>query len=394
MFRAPNACSIVTAILPNAAATRVIKDTVDAGGGSALAWKARGTMLRDHWMSRWMPPISPVKTVLQMVVPSSRVDTVVSSVMNSGRLHQQAVGAVFSTPCDYAYMGSKFHRWPKDDTPTEQATPAKESLSIIHCSVGQALSDRVARAAVDAGAHGPVIYFTEGRGLRDRIGWLRITKEHLQEVQMVVVEQALADDVFDAMEIAGGFSHPGRGLMYRMDIDRGMFNLPSNFTKHQHDANMQQIIRAIDHLSGHSHWRDQSVYRLGDQGRVTGVAGFKGAGRISINRVALTAIAPRKHVERITDLIIDSGATGLSIVFGRFVGAAISDDANIRIHDEHCVIRSIIPPDIAARVCAVIDDTAEELGVQDICVLVNEIKRTATYVPGSAEYRKPSKQVA
>ena len=394
MFRDNKAYSIVTAILPNAMAGRVIEGTVEANGGTALAWKARGTLLRDHWLSRWMPPISPVKTMLQMVVPQSQVDGIVAAIMESGRLHQQATGAVFSTPCDHAYIGSEFHSWPETNESAAGKHAVSESLSVILCSVGQAFSDRVARAAVEAGAHGPVIYFTEGRGLRDRVGWLRIAKEQLQEVQMVVADEAQVDDVFDAMAKAGGFNKPGRGLMYRMNIDKGMFNLPSSFVKHRHDANMHQIIKAIDHLNGHTHWRDQSVFALGDEGRIVGVEGFSAQGADALDRVALTGIVRREQMERLTDLIIDSGATGLNMTFGRFVGEAHCEKSGARIHDEHCIVRSIIPPAIAERICAVVDDTAEDLGIRDLCMLVNPIQRTATYVPGRVDHRVEDRQQA
>ncbi len=387
MFRNSKAYSIVTAILPNATAARVIEGTVEANGGTALAWKARGTLLRDHWLSRWMPPIGPVKTVLQMVVPQTQVDGIIAATMESGRLHQQATGAVFSTACDHAYVGSGFRTWPQDTGSAAGEHAVSESLSVILCSVGQAFSDRVARAAVEAGAHGPIIYFTEGRGLRDRVGWLRITKEQLQEIQMVVVDEAQVDDVFDAMARAGGFDKPGRGLMYRMNIDKGMFNLPSSFVKHRHEANMQQIIKAIDHLSGHTHWRDQSVFALGEQGRVVGVEGFSAAVPQPLERVALTGIVRREQMGRLTDLIIDAGATGLNMTFGRFVGEEQANRSGVRIHDEHCIVRSIIPPAVAARICAVVDETAEDLGIRDLCVLVNPIQRTATYVPGGVDNR-------
>jgi len=394
MFRNNKAYSIVTAILPNATAARVIEGTVEASGGTALAWKARGTLLRDHWLSRWMPPIGPVKTVLQMVVPQSQVDGIVAATMESGRLHQQATGAVFSTPCDHAYVGSEFHAWPEGNESAAGKHAVSESLSVILCSVGQAYSDRVARAAVEAGAHGPIVYFTEGRGLRDRVGWLRIAKEQLQEVQMVVADEEQVDDVFDAMAKAGGFSKPGRGLMYRMNIDKGMFNLPSSFVKHRHEANMHQIIKAIDHLSGHTHWRDQSVFALGDQGRIVGVDGFSGQASASLDRVALTGIVRREQMERLTDLIIDSGATGLNMTFGRFVGEEHAETSGVRIHDEHCIVRSIIPPTVAAQICAVVDDTAEDLGIRDLCLLVNPIQRTATYVPGGVDHRTQDTQEA
>ena len=153
------------------------------------------------------------KTMVPLLAPTDEVPHLVSTIVERARLHQQATGAVFSTPCDHAYFGSEFNVWPsRDDTPAaKSAHNLTENLNIIYCTVGHKLSDRVSKAAISAGAHGPIVYYGEGRGLRDRLGWLRITKEHEQEVLMVIADESDADQVFDAMAKAGELHLPGRG---------------------------------------------------------------------------------------------------------------------------------------------------------------------------------------
>ena len=389
--------SVVTAILPNAASNRVAQALVVDAGATAMTWRARGTLLRDHWWARWMPPIGPVKSMLQLVVHNSEVDRILTTVIDSGRLHQQATGAVFSTPCERAFLGTDFHAWPSQSNtmPARSDHGWSENLSIIGCIVGQAYSERVARAAVNAGAHGPVIYFSEGRGLRDRIGWLRITKEHNQEVLLVLVDDAQAPEVFAAMAKAGELDQPGRGIMYRMNIDKGMFNLPSRFSKHRHPASMQQIIHAIDQLSGHKHWRDQGVFDIGSSGRVTGLANFGDNRSILKDRQRLTAIVPREQMQPLMDMALDAGAPGINMTFTRLVAPQEGNGvASARINNEYVVLRSILEPQVIERVYEAVRDRAEGKGITDLCLLTNAVPQMATYVPGSTDYRAPNKQEA
>ena len=110
-FQDDHRLATVTAVLPNSTAQRVVDGALQESDASAFVWKARGTLLHDHWWKRWVPPISPVKTVLQMIVPESEVARMVGGVVQQGRLNLQATGAVFSTPSQRVYMGSQFQQW-------------------------------------------------------------------------------------------------------------------------------------------------------------------------------------------------------------------------------------------------------------------------------------------
>ena len=389
--------SVVTAILPNAASNRVAQSLVVDAGATALTWRARGTLLRDHWWARWMPPIGPVKTMLQLVVHKDEVDRIQTTIIDSSRLHQQATGAVFSTPCQQAFVGTDFHASPSppNDSSTSEEHGWSENLSIICCIVGQAYSERVSRAAVNAGAHGPVIYLSEGRGLRDRIGWLRITKDHDQEVLLVLADDAQACDVFAAMAKAGELDKPGRGIMYRMNINKGMFNLPSRFSRHRHPASMHQIIHAIDQLAGHKHWRDQGAFDIGNNGRATGLANLGDNRSVLENRQRLTAIAPREQLRTLTDTILDAGAPGINMTFARLIAPLEGNRAaSARINDEYAVLRSILEPQVMEQVYKTVCEAAEGSGTTDFCLFTNAVPQMATYVPGRVDYRAPQTEVA
>ena len=390
MFRDDHNLSTVTAVLPNATVRGVMEGVLQEPGSNAFVWKARGTLLHDHWWKRWVPPISPVKSVLQMIVPEEEVDRVVGTVVERSRLNLQATGAVFSTPSEKVYMGSEYVGWPaKESLARDRDHGLSDSLSIIYCIVAHNMSDRVARAAVNAGAHGPIVYYSEGRGLRDRLGWLRITKEHEKEVLMVLADDNDVEDVFDAMAKAGELHLPGRGFMYRFSIDKGMFNLPSRVSHHHYAANMQQIINAIDHLAGHSHWRDQAVFDVGGEGRSVGLDFLQPETPELQDQVCVASIVRRDQMQILVDLLLDAGAPGLNFSYARRSAPDAGDEfAGARISEEYALLRCIASTDLADRICSVVETSAEELGVRDLIVQLHAVQRIATYVPGSVDYRQ------
>lgn len=385
MFTVDHNITTVNVVLPPVKARQVAEHLMQQAkhqpenqGRHALLWQARGSLLHEHWLKRWIPPISPAKTMMQMVVPDSQVDGIIESVVDIGKLNYQATGAVFSTRHEHTMIGREFSVWPGEETKPTRAK-LHTGLTAIVCIVSHRISDRVCGAAIRAGAHGPIVYCSEGRGIRDRLGWLRITKEHEKEVLTLICDEEDVDDVFDAMAKAGGLHLPGRGFMYRTDIAKGLFNLPSRLAHHHHEASLQQIIGAIDHLQGHAHWRDQSAFDVG-HGRGAGVKLSTDVGEMA--RTCFTAVVRRTHVPALTDLFIDEGVPGLNINFARQLSDKnISIDEGPVISDEYALLRAIVPSSHAGGLAAALEARTTEAGLHDLCLLVNPVGRVVTYDP-------------
>ena len=389
MFSNDHQLATVTVILPSKTAHQVARELTTEQGEQLLKWPARGTLLHDHWLKKWVPPISPTKQMLQMIVPNSQVDHIVNTVVDVGKLNYQATGAVFATPHDHAYLGSGFHIWPGEETQPGNSAKLNRSLTVLYCIVSHGVSDRISKAAINSGAHGPVVHYCEGRGLRDRLGWLRITKEHEKEVLMVICDEDDCEEVFDAMVKAGELHLPGRGFMFRLSIDKGMFNLPSRVAHHHYDASMQQVINAIDHLQGHTHWRDKSVFDVGGQGRGAGVDSLLASQPVLDDQMCLTAVVPSNDMQVLVDLLLDSGAPGLNFNLARSNDNQRSD-VQPSINNEYAVIRSITDSAVAQKICTSVDEHAEQKGLTNLCMTVNAVPRVATYVPGKIDYRAAS----
>ncbi|MEO0973670.1 MAG: hypothetical protein AAFX85_11300 [Pseudomonadota bacterium] len=394
MFTQQHELSVVTAVLPTTVAEHVVEVLHARSHRAMLVWNARGTTVRDRWYARWLPPVSPAKEMLQLVVPQADVDTVLATIATEGRLHMQATGAVFAVRCESALRGEAFS-CPGDEC--NGSTPAAESseglrhnLHLLSCVVSHQYSERVARAAIEAGGHGPVVHYVEGRGLRDRLGWLRITKEHEKELLMVLADEEDGEEIFDRMAHVGEFHLPGRGIMYSMEIDKGMFNLPGLISHHHRAASMQQIINAIDHLQGHSHWRDQSVFDVGTGGRGAGMK-FAAPRRSIDNQMTLSAIVRRDDVSTIMDILLDAGVPGLSLNYSRIAEPQeerASAASPARVSREYAHLRCVTDHFAAERVCSALEEGAAKAGVDDLFAYTTTVPRVAAYVPSKRNYRK------
>ena len=239
------------------------------------------------------------------------------------------------------------------------------------------------------------MYYVEGRGLRDRLGWLRITKDTEQEVLMVIADSANVEEIFDAMAKAGGLHLPGRGFMYRLNIDKGMFNLPSRSAHHQYDANMQQIISAIDHLAGHTHWRDQTVVEIGGDAKAMGLEFLKTTTPALFNQVCLSATINCDNHVSLMNLMLEAGAPGLNTTFLKNITAHERDgNEQASVSEEYAMFRCITDESIADNICEAIENNAETQGLNDLCVSTHTVPRVAKYIPSQKDFRTPTDQFA
>lgn len=94
----------------------------------------------------------------------------------------------------------------------------KQNLELITCVVQRGKADKVAKAAIEAGAGGATIMFARGMGLRERLGLLGLAIVPEKEVIMIVSEKTCTDKIFDAIVHAAKLDTPGMGIAYVIPI--------------------------------------------------------------------------------------------------------------------------------------------------------------------------------
>jgi nitrogen regulatory protein P-II 1 len=93
-------------------------------------------------------------------------------------------------------------------------------LELITCIVQRGKADKVAKAALKAGASGATISFARGMGLRERLGLLGLAIVPEKEVITVVCEETTTAAIFAAVVAAAHLDVPGMGIAFVHSLSR------------------------------------------------------------------------------------------------------------------------------------------------------------------------------
>jgi len=366
--------SVVTIIIGRHRAKKVLQDLFADGIHSALLTSARGTLMQDKWYQSILSMIRPELAVIQMIVPDPFVDRIMERAARLAQLHRSGAGSIFSKPCVDLHVKGTFPLWPIDqeELPEDDASNYLcENLTAIYLISQGERTEAVCRAAMNAGSHGPIILFSEGHGLRDRLGWLRITNKPTKEIVSVLVENVDADLVFAAMAEVGQVEHVGRGLIYRMSVQKGLINIDSVYSKTRHAASIQQIIHAIDDIKGNKDWRDQDSIAM--HGGATAGLGFMSklsSESVCKPRTLISILVYRDNSHEISRQIINMGAPGANINYFQFYTQADSTQ-----HQEFAQISIIVDEPSAIELEKRILNEVE----QDLMIFTQPVTHSISY---------------
>ena len=109
----------------------------------------------------------------------------------------------------------------------------KEGLELITCVVQRGKADKVAKAALAAGAGGATVFFGRGMGLRERLGLLGLAIVPEKEIIMIVSEKKETPLIFDAIVEAAKLNVPGMGIAYVIPIHAVVGLVPFKADKHE-----------------------------------------------------------------------------------------------------------------------------------------------------------------
>lgn len=134
------------------------------------------------------------------------------------------------------------------------------SLIGVSSVVQRDQGNTLARSILEMGLSVPNLSYGQGMGLRSKLGLLRVTIPAGKEI---VFFMAHKDDAEEALALASetiGLEVPGRGFIYSFPIRKGLADTRIQLeTGTYHVATMEQVIAAIDGLSGGSDWRRRSA---------------------------------------------------------------------------------------------------------------------------------------
>lgn len=139
-----------------------------------------------------------------------------------------------------------------------------DPLTGVVCIVQRGQGNEVARLALDMGLSAPMVGFGVGMGLRNRLGLIRITIPAGKEIVLFLCSPHDAPEAVAFLRDALGLARaPGKAFIYAFPSGSGLADtLLSRAEGGGHVASMEQVIAAIDELSGSPSWRRRSTTSL------------------------------------------------------------------------------------------------------------------------------------
>jgi nitrogen regulatory protein PII len=336
-------CSVVSVIVPQ---TRIHDCLIEIMGNwhhDPIQFDCRGTLVRQHRLQRLLPVINPECEFIQFLVHNNDVEDFMSFCTELNDLHLPGAGAIFSTPCENVLTNS-----PNIARNCESAVTRidsadnknfKSNLHAIYALIQSGRTEQAIKAAMQAGSHGPIVYFIEGRGTRDRAGWLKITKKPYEEVVMVLVEDLDRASVAEALVSAGRVNTFGGGVLFDQPLGRGLVNLPTSVGNRSQRSTNEQITAAIDELMGSNDWRNRRTL----EALMTRGQSKSSNADEKPERVLLNTLIPRKHANEFLDQMLVIGVPGANVTWCKlFAEDDTATGKGVEIHHELAQVKMVI----------------------------------------------------
>jgi len=366
--------SLVTAILPKQSAKDILDRAISEYPDTAVILNSRGSLVKDGWKQGLLPAVNPEQMVVELIVGDGSVDYLMNSIVVAGRLHTSGGGAVYSINCEKAlFLGGQKGNVTTHPTDAGDTIEYKHDMTGIFCISQKDKSEPIAKAAMREGSPGPTVVFGQGRGIRERLGLLRIAISPEKELIRVVVDSYDMEPVFDAMVSEGKLDTPGMGFIYSMPVNKALVSIASVVGEGGQLASSHQMIKAIDDLKGGPGWRSQGLDESGDSS--------PSERKFLTDLVRLTCVTERGKGDNMVDAAIAAGAPGASIAYGRKLGAEETmGDTSINLSKETEIIEMTLAPKAVDDIVNKMVESAKADENSDVYFYTQPVPKALTYL--------------
>jgi hypothetical protein len=149
-----------------------------------------------------------------------------------------------------------------------QAVRGEDNYMVVYCIVPRGQGDAIASTVLEMGLCVPLISFGYGKGIRDKLGLLRVTIPVENEVIYCIVPRVDAELLESVIVHKARLDLPGQGFLYKTAIRACTVNLRVRRSKRQYAASMEQVIATLDTMSGSSDWRRMGTTQTGEDPKI------------------------------------------------------------------------------------------------------------------------------
>ena len=248
----------ITAIINRDALGKVGQALKDAGVSDIYVAVGRAPTLEEGGLlnvfrSRMQLSSRPVE-VVNCFVREDQEPGVLKLIADAAQLTIPGMGSVYSEDVNLVGAHPLYRR---DDLRLPDAAQLRLSTELlgVYCVVQRGEGDTIARSILENGAATPVITYGRGVGIRDKLGLLRITIPPEKEVINLVATPWNAAELLEEMIERGQLDRPGRGFINTYPVRCGLVDTKTMSGSATGAASVDQMISAIDQLTGNLDWR-------------------------------------------------------------------------------------------------------------------------------------------
>lgn len=308
-------------------------------------------------------------TVFRFSVPESQAIGVMQTLAGALDLHTPGRGSVFVQNATGFCLAPECGKEDNENMASmETSSPLRgvsRELTLITAVLSESGSGgRFSRMALELGVGVPLITLGSGTGIRNRLGLLRITIPPEKEIVYLAVP---AHDAAGMMRLLIESSHidrPGGGFVYQTPIQYGMTDSLIRIGRQQHAASIEQMIAALDEISGSTAWRKRHSLAGGRDKVILGILPHS---EISFN-CSDGMSAP------LVNAAMEAGAGGVTLMRVSRLSLASGED-NAAREDGFICVR---PPNTGKIVRAILD-AAKEAGDTSCKVQVMDVSAAYSY---------------
>lgn len=307
----------------------------------------------------------PVDFVTFFVRPKDE-ELALRVVVQSGHLTIPGMGSAYSQ--EFTIKGyhpqCRWHELKKSNPPEANFYT---NLVGISCVVNRGEGDAIARVVLESGAAVPTITFGSGKGIRDKLGLLRITIPAEKEVLNLVTTSWDADDLLESMINVGKLDQPGKGFINSFPIKQGIINTKVSSDRSKHAASMDQVILALDNIQGNMEWR-----------RNMSQSSYMGRRRNFFSGIDLGVICNDGYGHELVQAAMEAGAQGATIEKISLRGKCEESNQDLSRAREIC--KMLIPSDKAIEIVTSMEKAGAFADKAKSIVFQSEVDQAFTYM--------------
>lgn len=217
------AADLLTLIVPQSHARRVMRQTREVGIVSATLMYAQGTV--HGFLADLFGLNEDRKAVIMMAVPGGKGHSLLHEIAVSLGLNRPNQGIGFRTGLS-AVLGMHQEGYgPENDAGEERSGMSKREESAntggykaVVTIVDRGRAEEVMDAAIKGGAMGGTIMHGRGSGVHETAKVFNMEIEPEKEIILILVRDSIAEDVVESIRKETKVDEPGQGIIFVQDI--------------------------------------------------------------------------------------------------------------------------------------------------------------------------------